>query len=282
LPFANVVVLKGGAQVAGTMTDFDGKFTIPALSPGKYTLQATYVGYKPIKIDNIVVNGGKITFVPDIKASTGSGINLKEFEVIEYEVPLISKDATSSGGTITREDIAKMPGRSATSIAQTVGGVYSQDDGSTALSIRGARSSSTNTYIDGIRVRGTQNLPKSAIEQVSVITGGIPAQYGDVTGGVVNITTRGASKDWFGGIEYLTSGYKSGDNVYGLDNFGYNLLAGSVSGPILTKKDSLGNRKEAIMGFFISGEAINVGIAVMLYLSMSCFPSSLCISTAFS
>lgn len=255
LPFANVVVLKGGSQVAGTMTDFDGKYTIPALTPGKYTLQATYVGYQPIKVDNIVVNSGKITIVPDIKAGQGAGISLDEFEVIEYEVPLISADQTSSGGTITREDIARMPGRSATSIAQTVGGVYSQDNGSDDLNIRGSRSSSTIVYIDGVRVRGSQNLPNSAIEEVSVVTGGIPAQYGDATGGVVNITTRGASKDWFGGIEYLTSGFKSGDKVYGLDQYGYNLLAGSVSGPILTRKDSAGNKKDAIIGFFLSGEA---------------------------
>ncbi|MCO6498991.1 MAG: carboxypeptidase regulatory-like domain-containing protein [Vicingus serpentipes] len=255
LPFANIVVLKGGSQIAGTMTDFDGKYTIPALPPGQYTLQATYVGYQPIKVDNIAVNGGKITFVPDIKASQGAGVDLDEFEVIAYEVPLIDKDQTSSGGTITREDIAKMPGRSAASIAQTVGGVYSQDDGGTGLNIRGARSSSNITYIDGVRVRGTQNLPNSAIEQVAVITGGIPAEYGDATGGVVNITTRGASKEWFGEIEYLTSGFKSGKEVVGLDKFGFNLLAGSVSGPILTKKDSLGNKKDAIMGFFLSGEA---------------------------
>lgn len=255
LPFANVVVLKGGAQVAGTMTDFDGKYTIPALTPGKYTLQATYVGYQPIKVDNIIVNSGKITIVPDIKAGQGAGISLDEFEVVEYEVPLISADQTSSGGTITREDLARMPGRSATSIAQTVGGVYSQDDGSTELNIRGSRSNGTITYIDGVRVRGTQNLPNSAIEEVSVVTGGIPAQYGDATGGVVNITTRGASKEWFGGIEYLTSGFKSGNKVYGLDQYGFNLLAGSVSGPLLTKKDSTGNVKDAVVGFFLSGEA---------------------------
>jgi hypothetical protein len=255
LPFANVVVLKGGAQVAGTMTDFDGKYSIPALTPGKYTLQATYVGYQPIKVDNIIVNSGKITKVPDIKAGQGAGISLDEFEVIEYEVPLISADQTSSGGTVTREDIAKMPGRSANSIAQTVGGVYSADDGSTALSIRGARSSGTITFIDGVRVRGSQNLPKSAIEEVSVITGGVPAQFGDATGGVVNITTRGATKEWFGGVEYMGSGFKSGDKVYGLDQYGYNLLAGSVSGPILTKKDSAGNPESAMIGFFLSGEA---------------------------
>lgn len=254
LAFANVVLMKGGSQIAGTMTDFDGKFTFPALTPGKYNIQATYVGYQPIQVNDVVVNSGKITFVADIKASSGAE-NLEEFVVVEYEVPLIDKDQTSSGGTITAEDIKKMPGRSAASIAATVGGVYTQDNGDNELNVRGARGSNTNTYIDGIKVRGTQNLPKSAIEQVSVITGGIPAQYGDATGGVINITTRGATKDWFGGIEYVTSGFKTGDDVVGLDNFGFNLLGWSVSGPIKTRKDSLGNKKDAIAGFFFSGEA---------------------------
>lgn len=252
LPFANIVVFKGGAQVAGTMTDMDGKYTVSALAPGSYEIQASYVGYQPVKMSGIVVNDGKITF-SDIKA--GQGIDLNSFELVDYEVPLISKDQTSSGGTVSREDIAKMPGRSAASIAQTVGGVNVNEDGS--YNIRGSRSTGTDTYIDGIRVRGSANLPNAAIEQVSVITGGMPAEYGDATGGIVSITTRGASKEWFGGLEYLTSGFKSGDKVIGLDSYGYNLLGFNLAGPIFTRKDTAGNKTDAIAGFFISGEYKN-------------------------
>lgn len=249
LPFANIVVFKGGAQVAGTMTDMDGKYTVSALTPGSYEIQASYVGYQPVKMSGIVVNDGKITF-SDIKA--GQGIDIGEFELIDYEVPLISKDQTSSGGTVSREDIAKMPGRSAASIAQTVGGVNVNEDGS--YNIRGSRTDGTDTYIDGIRVRGSANLPNAAIEQVTVITGGMPAEYGDATGGIVSITTRGASKEWFGGIEYLTSGFKNGNKVIGLDSYGYNLLGFNLAGPLFTKKDTAGNKTDAIAGFFLSGE----------------------------
>ncbi len=249
LPFANVVVFKGGAQVAGTMTDFDGKYSVAALTPGTYTIQASYVGYTPIKMEGVVVNDGKITFA-DIKA--GQGIDIETFEVIDYEVPLISKDQTSSGGTVTSDDIQKMAARSASDIAATVGGVQVNEDGS--FNVRGSRSSSTDTYIDGIRVRGSSNLPKAAIEQVNVIVGGLPAEYGDATGGIVSITTKGASKEWFGGMEWLTSGFKNGDDVVGLDKFGYNLLAFNLAGPIATRKDSAGNKTDAIAGFFISGE----------------------------
>ena len=48
LPFANIILMKGGSQVAGTTTDFDGRFTFSALTPGKYDLQAIYVGYQKI------------------------------------------------------------------------------------------------------------------------------------------------------------------------------------------------------------------------------------------
>lgn len=252
LPFANIVVFKGGAQVAGSMTDMDGKYTISALTPGTYEIQASYVGYQPIKMSGIIVNDGKITFA-DIKA--GQGIDLVGFELTDYAVPLISKDQTSSGGTITSEEIKKVPGRDISSIAAAVGGVKVNEDGS--YNVRGARSEGTDTYIDGIRVRGSANLPKEAIEQVTVITGGMPAEYGDATGGIISVTTKGASKDWFGGLEYLTSGFKSGDKVIGLDSYGYNLLGFNLAGPILTRKDTAGNKTSAIAGFFISGELKN-------------------------
>ncbi len=45
----------------------------------------------------------------------------------------------------------------------------------TAIHVRGGR----DFYIDGIKVRGNANLPKSALEEVTVITGGLPVNFGD-------------------------------------------------------------------------------------------------------
>lgn len=260
LAFANVVILLNGNQVAYATTDFDGKYTIKPVPPGSYTIQSSYIGYQNKQINGVKINADKITFL-DIKMSEG-GVDLEAFEVVEYEVPLISKDQTTSGGTVTRDDIAKMAGRSATSVASTVGGVFTQDNGSGDVSIRGARSNATNVFIDGIRVRGSQSLPKSAIEQVSVLTGGIPAQYGDATGGVISITTRGPSKQYFGGLELLSSGlpFKKENygqtryEAYGLDKYAYNLIGFNIAGPILWKKDTAGEKKDPLLGFFLSGE----------------------------
>lgn len=248
LPFVNIIVEQNGNQISGGVTDFDGKFYIKPLTPGNYDLKVSSVGYKSKIIAGIQVNGSKITF-QDVKLEPG--IQLKEIEIVNYTVPLIDKDGGASGGTITRDDIAALPTRSISGIASTIGGVSSAGAGG-GLSVRGARSENTFTYIDGIKVRGSSNIPKSAIQEVNVITGGVPANYGDATGGIISITTRGPSSVFYGGVEALTSGFKVGDNTVGLDAFGYNLFEAYLAGPILFKKDSAGANAKPLLGFFVS------------------------------
>lgn len=250
LPFVNVTLKQNGNLKTGATTDFDGNFKISSIEPGKYDLEVSFVGYQTQKTEGIVIKGDKLLPLPDITLKEGD--LLDEVEVITYKIPLIDKDGGASGGTVSRDEIARMPGRSAGAIASTVGGVQTNANGD-IQSVRGTRSDATFYYIDGIKVRGTTALPKSAIEEVSVLTGGLPANYGDVTGGIISITTRGAFRDYFGGIEYITSGFKIGDDTYGLDRFGYNLLEGVIAGPLLMKKDSTGKKTDPIVGFFLSG-----------------------------
>jgi outer membrane receptor for ferrienterochelin and colicin len=101
-----------------------------------------------VKQTGVIVTSNKITFL-DIQMS--QGVELKEFEVIKYEVPLIDKDGGASGGTVSREDIARMPSRSAASIATTVAGASDAGTGG-GISIRGARTENTYYYIDGVKV----------------------------------------------------------------------------------------------------------------------------------
>ncbi len=242
IPFANVVIELGGAQKGGASTDFDGYYTIKPINPGTYTVKALYVGYQPKQINGVSVIGDKIRFLDIEMKSTMT--ELEVFEVVDYEVPLISKDQTSSGGTVTSEEIAKMPNKNVTAIATTVGGVYTADGGE--MNIRGQRSSGTVTYIDGIRVTGSTALPESAIDQVSVILGGVPAQYGDATGGIVSVTTKGPSRQFGAGLELQSSQY--------LDAFGYNRASVNMNGPLLKSKDP--NNPVALLGYFLAGEVV--------------------------
>lgn len=250
VPFANVSILSNGSIITGGMSDIDGGYTIKPIPAGKYSIKSSYVGFSPLQYNDVLIRADKITF-QDFTLSESSEL-LPTVEIKKYRVPLIDKEGGSST-TVTAEDIAKMPGRSATAVAATVGGVFSQD-GSIG-SIRGARSEGTEYYIDGVKVRGSASLPKAAQGEVNVITGGVPAKYGDVSGGIISITTRGPSRVLFGGLEYVTSGF--GDKGIRLDNYGYNLLGFSISGPLFNikdKSDTTGKTKKPLMGFFLSGD----------------------------
>lgn len=242
LPFASVVAEMNGTQVGGAQSDFDGEYTIKPLQPGAYTLKVTYVGYTDLVITGVLVSNDKITF-QDLSVGK-KVVETKEVEIVAYKVPLIDKGNTSVGATLTREEIEAAPTRDVRSVASQAAGVFQKDDGDD-VTVRGSRSEATDYYVDGIRIRGSNRLPQAGVEQVTTIVGGTPAQYGDATGGIISITTRGPSREFAGGLEVVTSEV--------LDAYGYNLVSGNLSGPILKKKLENGTSR-TMLGFFVSGE----------------------------
>ncbi len=266
LPFANVVLENKGNQISAGSADYDGKYSLRPIPPGTYDLLISYVGYTTQKITGVVISSDQVK-KQDIKLQPG--VSIGPVEVFAFKEALVEIDKGTTGGKVSAEDIKSMAVRSAADVAKTIGGVYSKDDGGNDLNIRGARASSSITFIDGVKVIGSANLPKDAIGEVSVITGGIPAQYGDATGGLTIITTKEAIKTTFGSLEYLTSGFKSGDDVVGLDSYGFNLLGFSVGGPMFPKKDENGKVESAPVGYLFSGELSSVvdprGSAVDIY-----------------
>ena len=237
LPTASVVVEKDGQFVAGGTTDMDGMYVIKPLQPGTYTVKASFMGYATQPVDKVLISPNKITTL-NFTLTEESQV-LGEVEVIEYTVPLIDPD--KQGKTTTQEEIQNIPQRDVASIASTTAGVVQNDDGG-AINVRGSRSDATDIYIDGIKVRGSSSIPQAGIDQLTVITGGLPAQYGDATGGIISITTRGPSNVYYGGIEYSTSEL--------FDQYGWNLLGLNLSGPLVRNKEG-----DAIFGFFLAGEA---------------------------
>ena len=188
IPFANIVAERNGNQIGGTTTDFDGNYTIKPLEPGSYTVKATFVGYGAVEITGVIISANKIT---DQNVKLQEGVAIGEVKIIEYKKPLLDKD-NLSGETKTAEEIVALPTRSVTSVAATTAGIYQRDEGD-GVNIRGSRGDATEYYIDGIKVRGSMGVPTSGIEQITVITGGVPAKYGDATGGIISVTTKGPS-----------------------------------------------------------------------------------------
>ncbi|MFN8115931.1 MAG: carboxypeptidase regulatory-like domain-containing protein [Bacteroidia bacterium] len=244
IPFANVVAYQGGVQVGVGTTDMDGYAMIKPLAPGKYDVKGVYVGYQAQEIKGIVVGESKTAYVT-IELSNGEGVRLDEVVVVDYQEPLVDGDM-KSGGTVTREEYQNMATKNINSVAATTAGIYQADEGG-SLNVRGGRTNSTIYFVDGVKVLGggASGVPQQGVEQINVITGGVPAQYGDATSGIISVTTRGPQSKFFGGVELISSQLT--------DKYGYNSLGFSVGGPILQKRDSTGQKKPVI-GFFLSGQ----------------------------
>jgi outer membrane receptor protein involved in Fe transport len=237
LPFATIQLYKDGSFVNGSTTDLEGNYFFSNIDPGTYDIKVDYTGYPQVELTGIPVNEGR-TNVADVKMSNSGGVNLDEIVVVGFKVPLIEQDNTTSGQTITSEQINNLPTRNINQLASITAGASSADEGG-AINIRGSRSDATNYYVDGVRV-SANNLTDADIEQLQVITGGVEARYGDVTGGIISITTKGPSNKFGINAEVETS--------EGLDAFGNSLAGLSLQGPIL--RNSKGN---SILGFRLSG-----------------------------
>lgn len=235
--FGTVAIYKDGALLTGVETDLDGNYYFSDLNPGTYDVEASYTGYTAQRQTGVVVKKDKTNQL-NFEITEGTLLDL-EVEIKAYRVPLIEIDNTTSGGTVTSEEIASLPTKSVTAIAATTAGIAARD-GDEDVSIRGARESGTVYYIDGIRVTNANLIPQSEIEQLQVITGGIEAKYGDVTGGLISLTTKGPSEKYSAGIEIESSELT--------DPYGYNLLSANVSGPLLKRND------KSILGFRLSGQ----------------------------
>jgi TonB-dependent Receptor Plug Domain/Carboxypeptidase regulatory-like domain len=244
LPFANVVVESGNKQVAGAPTDGDGYAELKPLDPGTYNLKAVYSGYKDYVLEGVVVNQDVLAHI-EIPMISVADTSIK-IDIVRYRTPLVSVD-TRSGGIADSEDIHHMAANDINSVASTVPGVYSSDVGGD-LNVRGGRTDATLYIIDGQKVTGDQNkgaLPISLIDQISVITGGTPAKYGDATGGIVEVNTLSGADHFFGSVQGFTS------NLF--DSYHNNDLNWSVGGPLWSKKDSNKNKK-TLIDFIFGGD----------------------------
>ncbi|MBK9255599.1 MAG: carboxypeptidase regulatory-like domain-containing protein [Saprospiraceae bacterium] len=239
--FATVALYRGGVLITGTDTDLDGNYFISDVLPGNYDIEVSIIGYATQRQTNIPVKAGRTNRVnfdmSDDAVLLDLGIEIKEFKV-----PLIEIDNTTQGKTVTAEQIRALPTKNVNAIAATSAGISSRDGG--AISVRGSRTNETVYFLDGVRVTGNL-IPQSEIEQLQVVIGGIEARYGDVTGGLISLTSKGPSNEFSGGFDIETSEY--------LDGYGYNLLSGNLAGPILRNK-----KNQSVLGFRISGQYRNV------------------------
>jgi outer membrane receptor protein involved in Fe transport len=245
VPYVIVIVKKNGVPKYNGQTDFDGQYRITNMDVGTYDVEFQLISYGVQVQKGVKLFSGVATLN---QVMSNDPTILDVVTIKEYKVPIVKVDQTSTGGALTSEQIMRLPTKDISGlVAAAAPGVAVSANGS--INIKGSRSNSNNYYIDGIRVRGSNMVPPSEIEQLQVVTGGLEASYGDVIGGIISITTKGPASKLSGGLELETSKF--------LDAFDYNFLNANISGPILRRnrvEKSGSSYKETLLGFRLSGQ----------------------------
>jgi len=190
LPGANVIIEN---TAKGASADEAGFFYILNVPPGNYSVKAGVIGYEAMTISNIAVAADRTTNVNfDLRPTVLEG----EEVVVTAERPIVEHAVTGSEIVMDVGYIERAPIFDLNDALDNQTGT--QNTGATTF-IRGGLSSELNYILDGASLNSGiigdnyQRLNMSAIQEISIMTGGYNAEYGQAMSGIVNVITREAS-----------------------------------------------------------------------------------------
>ena len=180
------VFVEFGSSKIGATTDGEGQFIIKPLQPGTYTLYYQMLsGEKQPVIKDVLVKPDKIARADEVFASAS---DVLPDVIVPYYGKLIDPEDPSAV-TLTAKDIKVNANlRNPVQMLATMdSGIKVDFDGT--VSMRGAREGNVVYIVDGIKTTN-MNLPGAAYESITTYTGGLPAKYGDTTGGVIVVESK--------------------------------------------------------------------------------------------
>lgn len=231
----------------GAITDIDGNYLMLNVAPGTYVLEARYIGYATVRVEEVIVRTD-LTTTQDFRLAPESFEG--EEVVVVAERQTVIKDITSSEARVSSAEIEKLPVQEVTDVIQLQAGVNVGNNG--AIHIRGGRASEVSYVVDGIRVTDDYDgsaglrLENESIQELQVISGSFNAEHGQALSGIVNVVTKSGGNEFDANVRAWSGGYMATNDSYLYDGIGtdvgsfdplrmYNFNA-SVSGPIIKDK----------------------------------------------
>src|SRR5688572_7416879 len=239
-------------------TNQDGYYAVPDLPIGTYRLTVSRSGFKEAVVDRITVNVSTNTR-QDVTMQVGSlG---EKVEVVASELQIESETGTV-GGVVTGEQVRELPlnGRSFVQLTQLQPGVSpannfdSKNKGlfsGVDFSVNGNTTQSNLFLIDGANNNDTGSnrtvllYPSiEAISEFTMLRNSFSPEYGQASGAVISIATRGGENSFHGSLFYFGRNDKLNAADFFANRIGgskdklrRNDFGGSIGGPII--KDRL-------------------------------------------
>lgn len=186
---AQVLLISEGDSIDKKVPDVNGMLKFTDLQPGNYDIKITMMNCVTHIRKNVYVTNDKTTYITvKLKQKT----NLLPYIEIHPDVQSVVQKDMIMGTSMNDQQIKLNPsdkGNVIDLILSITPCATPTDDGKD-IYIKGARKGTTQYMIDGDKVIGSLSIPSLSIGGLKVYTGGIPAMYGDLTGGLVILETK--------------------------------------------------------------------------------------------
>jgi hypothetical protein len=203
LPGATVQILNA-TKTTGTSTDINGNYVLTDVSPDRYEIKVSFVGYKEVTVPNVVVTSGKETILDIAMEEIVAKIN-------EVVIQGRSKDktintlTTNSARTFSTEEVNRYAGGRSdpARLAANFAGVSAPDDSRNDIVIRGNSPVGVLWRIDGMSVTNPNHfatvgttggavsaLNTNLLKSSDFLTSAFPSEYGNAVAGVFDLGFR--------------------------------------------------------------------------------------------
>jgi hypothetical protein len=253
----------------------DGTYVIPQLPIGGYSLSATAPGFKSFQQTGLNIEVSQRLRV-DIRLEVGA---VSESINVTAEVPRVQTEDSSLGAVVERKRIEELPlnGRHVFNLVKIVAGVqprFNNTDGFAEISnqafsqirINGGPAYGNQFFLDGsVNSAPVHNeiavVPMTdVVQEFRVETNALKAEYGQTSGGVINVVTKSGSNELHGSLyEFLRNDALDARNAFSTQPdprtgrikqvLRYNQFGGSVGGPVLIPRLYNGRNRT----FFFAG-----------------------------
>jgi len=253
---ATVTAANEGTELSRTaVSDARGIYVLNVLPVGSYTLTVSLQGFKQAVIHGIVLQVDQQAR-KDITLQAGS---LAQTVTVEGTAPIVQAESSSMGEVVNNQEVTELPlnGRNLDQLALISGGVVPANQSNVeagsastvqTFSVAGGRSNTNAFLIDGV-ANTDDAIDNSAlhpslemVQEFRIETNDYSAQFGQYSGGQVNITTKSGTNQFHGSaFEFLRNDALDAKNFFvrpgqAKPPLRRNQFGGSLGGPVKRNK----------------------------------------------
>src|SRR5262245_35672307 len=227
LPGVEIVLtdLEKGTTL-NQLSDENGNFRFPSVPVGEnYRLTAQLSGSRPTTITSIRI----LTSVAQKFSVTMQVGSVAEELTVTAEAPLVDVQTSITTETLMADAVKELPlySRNKKEIAKLMAGVnFSRSESPGAgygFHVRGDSTVAHGFRVDGATTIGAHgrtaaSVAQNSVERFEFIPGGFQAEYGEQTGGMVNVITKSGTNEIHGSYDAMFRPERLASKVTGVQN----------------------------------------------------------------